>query len=280
MKISVIIPTYNRRQLLDFTLDALRKQTLDKDQYDVIVVDDGSTDDTRAVVDRHRPFQDIKYIYQDDLGFRAAAARNLGIASSKHEICVCIDTGILLHKDALRCHQIVHQNATRNLAVNAYTYAFQQHDITAQQLIQAIDLHDLEGTLRTFEHQKIHLDIREEVYSHFADDMNRMPAPWALFWGCHTSVKRQVLLDVGLFDNRFESWGCEDDELAYRLYKQGIAFKLCRDACGIHYPHPKNETQNTDSGLRNLEYMYAKHNDPVILERCRRGWEHLNLVPA
>ena len=76
--VSVIIPTYNRAQLLLQALKSVQKQTLSADE--VIVVDDGSTDTTQEIV--HRYFPNFRYVYQENKG--VSAARNLGISKANN----------------------------------------------------------------------------------------------------------------------------------------------------------------------------------------------------
>ncbi|PRP72607.1 hypothetical protein BUE93_00820 [Chromobacterium amazonense] len=78
MKISVIIPTYNCSALLAASLRALQRQTLPRAQFDVIVCDDGSSDDTAQVAAGFSGSFALRYLWQADLGFRAATALNLG----------------------------------------------------------------------------------------------------------------------------------------------------------------------------------------------------------
>ncbi|KJR41168.1 glycosyl transferase family 2 protein, partial [Candidatus Magnetoovum chiemensis] len=77
---SVIIPTYNRSGTLSRCLEALSAQDFPFDKFEVIVCDDGSSDDTAAAVTRFKASLTLKYIRQDNKG--PAAARNLGILNS------------------------------------------------------------------------------------------------------------------------------------------------------------------------------------------------------
>ena len=84
--VSVVIPTYNRAQLVTEAIDSVLMQTY-KD-YEIIVVDDGSTDDTEQVL---VPYRDrIRYIYQENQG--GAAARNAGIRNSKGTYIAFLDS--------------------------------------------------------------------------------------------------------------------------------------------------------------------------------------------
>lgn len=86
-RVSVIIPTYNRAQLLPRAIDSVLAQTV-ADRCDIVVVDDGSTDDTPAVAARYG--DRIQYIRQPNRG--AAAARNTGIRASDGEFVAFLDT--------------------------------------------------------------------------------------------------------------------------------------------------------------------------------------------
>jgi glycosyltransferase involved in cell wall biosynthesis len=85
-KISVIIPTFNRSHLIKRCINSLLSQTLEPDE--IIIVDDGSTDDTRTVVERN--FPKIGYYYQENKGI--SCARNLGIRMAKYEWLAFLDS--------------------------------------------------------------------------------------------------------------------------------------------------------------------------------------------
>jgi glycosyltransferase involved in cell wall biosynthesis len=115
-RISVVIPTYNCKNLLALTLDSLCRQTLDKSLFEVIIVDDGSTDGTEKLVKKYVDQVSIKYFSQEDAGFRAAKARNIGIKNSKNEIILFFDSGMVASTRMLDLHRKMHSNRS-NLAV-------------------------------------------------------------------------------------------------------------------------------------------------------------------
>lgn len=94
--VSVIIPTYNRKSSLQITLDLLKKQTWSHERIEVIVVDDGSMDDTPSIAVQAFPYK-FKYIRQENQG--SAAARNRGAEESHGDILVFIDDDILLEPE-------------------------------------------------------------------------------------------------------------------------------------------------------------------------------------
>jgi glycosyltransferase involved in cell wall biosynthesis len=94
LTVSVIIPTYNRSQLLSYTLDSLVQQDLPKDRFEVVVGDDGSSDDTRQVVGKYEALMNVKYAFQEDKGYRPGSARNKAISISEGDICLFIDSSV------------------------------------------------------------------------------------------------------------------------------------------------------------------------------------------
>ena len=89
MRISVVIPTYNRYKSLRRCLDSLFNQSYQKDNYEIIVVDDGSTDGTKEMIDSIKTDLKLKYLYQENKG--PAAARNLGVKHANGDIIAFID---------------------------------------------------------------------------------------------------------------------------------------------------------------------------------------------
>ena len=84
--VSVIIPTYNRCAILERAIESVLGQTFT--DYELIVVDDGSTDETADLLDRYR--NRVKVIRQENRG--VSAARNTGIRASKGELVALLDS--------------------------------------------------------------------------------------------------------------------------------------------------------------------------------------------
>ena len=91
--VSVIIPTFNRKEMLKETLDSLAHQTLPFESFEVIVVDDGGEDGTKEITKQTFPFQ-LRYFWQTNQG--DAAARDLGARESQAEILMSLDDDMVL----------------------------------------------------------------------------------------------------------------------------------------------------------------------------------------
>ncbi|MBO3750590.1 glycosyltransferase [Streptosporangiaceae bacterium NEAU-GS5] len=264
-KCSVIIPTYNREGLLRHTLESLAGQSLPRDAFEVLVVDDGSGDGTAAVVAGFAGRLDLRYFFQEDLGYRAAKARNVGIANARGEVCVLIDSGVLAHSGCLSAHLDSHGSAAEPVAVCGYVYCFNLDNEEAERINKVIRLDDPDGTIAQLKKEEQWLDVRDLFfYSRYGDDFADLPAPWLNFWTCNVSARTDQLRDVGMFDEAFVTWGGEDLDLGFRLHRDGARFVLNRDAAAIHCPHDKSFDHNNEQAESNYHYMSAKYGSPIV----------------
>ena len=267
-RLSVVIPTYNRAPWLLRTLSSLYRQTLDRQHYEIIVADDGSSDGTRELVTRY-PERNVRYVAQADCGYRAAAARNLGIRDARSPICLLLDSDILASPTLLKQHLSTHESSSRPTAVIGYLAGLDQgghghHQRNNAAIQKLIDPADVDGTIERLEAAGFS-DIRESVYyRRYSVDLETWPAPWIVFWSGNVSVPTATLHQVGLFDESFVTWGGEDLELGIRLFASGVAFKVNRDAKGVHQPHPKllaSVPENEQRARRRTTYgaLHRKH---------------------
>ncbi|GII98947.1 GT2 family glycosyltransferase [Sediminihabitans luteus] len=257
--ISVVIPTYNRAELLRHTLEALRRQTLPRDRFEVVVVDDGGSDDAEAVVRSFSQDLDVKYFWQEDLGFRAGKARNIGTAIASGTYVVYIDTGVLLATDTLATHLATHEASEYPTVMIGYVYGFEIDDATVATLMSTIEHDDTDASIE-FLHAQGALDIREQQYAELGENITSWPAPFDIFWTCHVSAEREELLKAGLFDESFTSWGGEDVDLGVRLFQRNNLFLMDRAARSLHWPHAKEVSDLKESSASAAERIHSKYN--------------------
>lgn len=253
---SLIIPTYNRAELLEYTLQTLRNQT-SIHSFEVIVVDDGSTDHTMQVVQSFQRELQIKYVYQPDEGFRVARARNLGISLAEASICIFIDAGVLVSNDFIHQHVKVHEHNHSPCAVIGYAAGLSHDNYGAEALIKAIQANRFDQDVGELLEQAAFKDIREVCYRKYQDNITTLPAPWVLFWTCNVSAPTHLLLQINGFDENYTSWGVEDVDVGYSLFLSGAEFHLCRKAIAIHYPHERDEN-NRKNAFLNRQYFSEK----------------------
>ena len=258
--ISVIIPTYNRSSLLKYTIASLLQQDYDLARIQVIVSDDGSSDNTADMLREYMYSLDITYLFQPDEGFRVASARNAGIRAAASNICLFIDAGVLLDKDCVSRHISFHQEKQYAAIAIGYVYGFEiEDDGTPEQLQHTLlDTNDPSGSIERMSVDSRYHDIREQHYTQYGDDLKGLDNPWIFFWTCHVSVPTALLFEVGLFDVNYDgNWGIEDNDLGFRLKEAGADFIVLRTAKSLHYPH-KRDKNKFDQGVINCRYFDRK----------------------
>ena len=112
--VSVIIPTYNRKQFLRDTLHSLSEQTFPFSRFEVIIVDDGSTENAQDILTEEYPFK-ISYLQQTNQG--DAIARNTGALNSTADFLVFLDDDILVSKNYLAAIVAGHADSRNRIVV-------------------------------------------------------------------------------------------------------------------------------------------------------------------
>lgn len=224
--ISVVVPTYNQADLLRENLRSLVDQTLPKDSYEIVVVDDGSTDHTAAVL---REFAGPVRIVQLPANRGRSAARNEGIRHALGRLVTFVDSDILVRRDFLAQH------------LDAYRS-------------------NGPGVL-----SRGPVVLVPDVQTARDSPMPRLTSSPAFLDTANASVERSALLKAGLFDERFPGYGWEDFELGIRLRRLGIRRVFCRQAVGFHVQPPitqasiQNLLRKEDERAKSAVYFYRKH---------------------
>jgi glycosyltransferase involved in cell wall biosynthesis len=247
--------------LLGYSLDSLLNQTVGKDRFEVIVSDDGSSDNTKEVVDKYSCLMNMKYMYQEDKGYRPASARNKAIGAAEGRICLFIDSSVLLHQDCIAQHILFHTKSEAPACGIGYVYGFDHTDQSDELLKKLVVPTHVDRSIRELSRYEFFKDVRESHYIKYSDNLSNLPAPWYYFWTCHASVATNDVIRNGMFDENYDGkWGVEDNDLGFRLHRAGIQFSLLRAAMAIHYPHGKDKTGKLMEGYFNSLYFHNKFN--------------------
>jgi glycosyltransferase involved in cell wall biosynthesis len=275
-ELSVVIPTYNRAPLLSRTLASLVKQR-NAPSFEVIVADDGSADDSAQVVAGFRDRLTIDYGYQEDRGYRVAAARNMGAAMARAPILVFLDSGTLAGPDLLAGHFRRHREYRPGVrgtsgspasggagpGVIGYTYGYQLSQATAG-LADALDRMSPQQAHERFRTDPSFRDWRHDELAKAGFDLSTLKLPWLFFWSMNVSVHAADFAAAGGFDERFREWGGEDVELGYRLHRRGVPLIADVRPWAVENPHERDPDASMASAKRNALHILRSHADPAV----------------
>jgi len=231
MDISVIIPAFNRPQALERTLQGLAKQTVPAERFEVLVVDDGSTDEgIQALAHRQWPYP-LQVLRQSRSG--PGAARNRGVQESHGGLLVFLDADMIPDADLIQAYSAAHATQSRAVLVGrqqpwspAFTSRFDQ-------IFNYVAIGDLGSSPRICE------------FYHLASG--------------NFAVARETLALLNGFDEQLLM--CEDTDLGYRVLLQGIALRYAPAAVGYHN-HPKTLAELCDwqhASARWTAHLIHKH---------------------
>lgn len=234
--ISVVIPVYNRSNELELTLNSLKSQTLDKSKFEVIVADDGSKEEIPLLLKKYSDLN-ITYCYQEDLGFRVAEARNLGINIAQGEVIVFNDNGILLTPDVLERH-IKRHSEKKNYVILGYMFGT-SWDSDFNECCLLFDKYSPYEAIQKMKKIGNMGDGREHYIKNYGDDLAKWYIPWLGLWGGHFSVRQDFLTSNNIvFDKEFKTWGGEDIDFGIQLCRAGGYYLLDKSIEVVHYPTP------------------------------------------
>lgn len=238
MKVSVIIPTYNREKTIKRCIDSIANQSIPPDE--IIVVDDGSTDNTLEILNRFYP--DIKIIKQNHKG--AQAARNAGIRAAQGEYIAFLDSDdewlpdklewqvkeLKRNPDAVICGDGILQQDWKGAIPKIYDAKGRKNNRAGRKKI--FKLKGKSGY------------VYKEILRH----------SFCLFQALLTSKKN--LLDIGLLDENVPSY--QEWDTAIRLAKQYEFIYLHKPLFIYHLHDGETISKNMRKEIDGLEYIYRK----------------------
>ncbi|MFM7853390.1 MAG: glycosyltransferase family 2 protein, partial [Flammeovirgaceae bacterium] len=262
---SLIITTYNRKDALELVLISVLKQSSLPDE--VIIADDGSSDDTRQLIEHYQSFFPVPLLHcwHEDLGFRLSSIRNKAIAMTNCEYVIMIDGDIVLPVNFIKGHK---------------EHAWKGHFIQGSRVLLLE-----EATRKMLRHKKMNIT---PFTSNIDNRLNAIQSKFlsklfSYFRSGHTNVRganlsfwRDDLIAVNGFNEDFVGWGREDSEFAVRMTNLGIKRKHVKFAAvGYHLYHPENSREQ------------LQVNDAILFRtitekksRCENGIQKPELNPV
>lgn len=232
-ELSVIIPTYNNWEILRKALMSVFNQDFPKDKYEIILLDDGSTDGTAEKVQSLSAPIPLTYRWQENRG--RAAARNAGARLASGRILFYLDSDILAEPDLLGRHYRYHQEYDGPIGVQGRTMVHPDSKVTPFMKTKEL-IPDLTRKKRT-NLSPYHIITR------------------------NLSIRAEDFWAVGGFDESFPGYGWEDIELGLRLHAHGVRFYYNPLAIGYHYDVETLErtTEKLRQAGEGAVYFWRKH---------------------
>ncbi len=220
---SVIVPAYQARDVLLRCLTALQQQTIDPSRYEIIVVDDGSTDDTARLAEKAIKIPHARIVRATHGG--PAHARNLGARAAQGEILLFTDADCEPAPDWL------------------------------ERLAAALAPAEISGAKGAYRTRQIGLTARF-VQQEYQDKYDRLlKQPQIDFIDTYSAAyRRAIFLEYGGFDVSFPTASVEDQEFSFRLAEQGQRLIFVPDAVVYH----QHDTTLRDYARRKYSIGYWK----------------------
>lgn len=245
--LSIVIPTFNRSKLLSITLACLVTQ-ITKYDFEVIVADDGSSEDIITVVREFEFKLDLKYVRQPDNGYQLCAIRNLGLRASKYLYVAILDCDMAPDENWVESYivALIENEDIAYIGPRKYidTTTVSHESIIAKnaRLSEFAEI-PAKKALGRVASDGVSKDWR---LTHFeeTDSLRLSRFPFRFFSCGNVAFAKKWLQKVGWFDEEFNDWGGEDNEFGYRLFRAGCFFKSLDGAMAFHQEPPgaENET--------------------------------------
>lgn len=260
MTVSLIISTYNAPVALRRTLEGVAGLT--EYPHEVIVADDGSTEETAEVVRKFAasaPFA-VKHVWHEDKGFRLGAIRNKAIAAAEGDYIVQIDGDILLHPRFVEDHR---RYARRG------AFACGSRVLLGERLTNEIFRN---GIRKITPLTSGILNRKNALRSPLlASVVGSIASGRLKYRGCNMAFWRDDLVAVNGYDENYSGWGCEDHDLVARLINNGVRFLPLRHvAVCYHMWHPSSK--EAESFDRNNRLLAETRQSGRI--RCENGLDN------
>jgi len=220
--ISIVIPFHNARTTLPSLLESLLNQNYPKSRYEIVLIDDGSTDGSSNMITKVMKQQletcNVKILRFKDKG-GPARARNLGIKNSNGEIIAFTDADAVPNRDWLA------------------------------ELVKGFKDDDVGGVTG-----KVVTDFQKLLYP-------LRVSPIAEFVTCNIAYRKNVLMQAGFFDERFKCPFREDSDLAYRILDQGYKI-ICQNSAVVYHPVKQVKLRDLLRAIKYHSYdvlLFKKH---------------------
>ena len=248
-KISVIIATYNKTDWLRKVLHGYSVQTYN--DYEVLIADDGSTEETKELIDSFRADYPVKitHVWHEDKGYRRQTILNEAIMKASNEYILFTDGDCMPRKDFVETHAN-HAEEGYFLSGGYCKLSMKISEIIDKDDIVSHDCFDVKW-LKSQGELGSKNTLKLSAKNKLANFLDIVTPTGATFNNCNSSAWKSDLIAINGYDERMQ-YGGPDRELGERLVNNGIKTKQIRyKAICLHLDHARGY-KTKESLERNL----------------------------
>lgn len=289
-KISVLLATKNKSRFLDLTLAGYTNQTY-KD-FEIVIVNDGSTDNTEEIIKKYQSELNIKYIKQNGEGISKARSKTLDNCSGEYVI--------ITDDDRIPCENFVSEHKKRldsgekivvigkeclimSLFSHDIRFGFKDEFKIYNKYPELLDsdervMFTAEDVKKDFSAvlEKYYLSDYTEscllnMVERYGDDLDGFYLAWSKAFGGNMSFDMSLLSEPLVYDHNYVGYGIEDIDFSYQLFRQGYKFVFSHNAANYHQEHPRGKMENRDM-FRNFKYFCEKYPN-VDVSLMKMDWD-------
>ena len=252
----MIIPAHRSAAGLELVLSALARQTLDRSEFEIIVVDGGPEDLASRHADLERDVTFVRY----DGPASAAGSRNRGAAEASGSVLLFADSDVVCAPDVLALHLAVHKEDP-DVVLLGYVNA-QESTPGEWSLRTGVPEAEIAASLDALTTRLITKRLWPDRRHALADAPGGLwteiggETAWAYGWTTLVSVSRDRFQAL---DDSFPRKGGEDLEWSYRLLQSGLRMGITRPTTTFHFPHPRDRLDDMSVDVANYYRMLDRH---------------------
>ena len=269
LPVSIVIPTYNRKDKLAKMLAALTHQSYPTQLIEVIVADDGSSDGVEVVIQKYQPYLTLSHAWQPDEGFRLAKVCNLGIARAKYDNIILLQCDMVPRPQLVEAYMQYLHVSDQALLIGGRQFV-NTDEVSDEQILNnvetALNLPEIRTQNEMWKGQKSWQDWRIAVYEK-TDNLKTERYPHKAVVGSNLAFSKQMVKEIGGFCEDFCAWGGEDHEFGYRAYNVGYYFIPVKAAQCLHQEPPGGVNESDRQQGQKLAEAGCEEKCPLPLER-------------
>lgn len=266
-RVSLIVTTYNWPEALKLCLESIAAQSALPGE--VVIADDGSTVETADLIDAMRPLLPVPliHVWQEDKGFRLTKIRNKAIAKASYEYIIQTDGDLILHKHFVRDHlEVCEPGYFVAGSRTIISQSLSAHLLCSGRQLFGLLQPGLRNRLNAIRIKALRSLL---AYRYHNSNMEKLR-------GCNMAFWKKDLIAINGYNEAFEGWGKEDNEIAFRLTNAHIKKRTLKFGGVVYHLHHREQCRA----------LYGKNNELLLqtvrsgVTRCEPGLDQYTVTPS